>query len=100
MNTPLFNTGALHTTSTISEFMQENLLFAEFCDNSLNKHKSGDWGDLEEEDLEANNFSLENKERLVSVYNLPPNWIEDEEKIYIITEWDRSVTTILFPSEY
>ena len=38
---------------------------------------------------------LKDGERIVAVYN-----IGDDDKIYIITEWDRSVTTILFPSEY
>ena len=41
-----------------------------------------------------NDNALKDGERIVAVYNI------GDDKIYIITEWDRSVTTILFPSEY
>ena len=57
--------------------------------------RSGDWGDVCEEDRKENEFSLENHLRLFSVYHLG-----DGTKIWIITEADRSVTTILLPSEY
>ena len=61
----------------------------------LIRHSQCDWGDLCQEDKESNNYALENGERLLSAYKL-----RDGEKIWIITEWDRSVTTILFPSDY
>lgn len=60
----------------------------------LNRHAKGDWGDVCDEDKKANDFALDNKERILSSYTL------DDTKIWIITEWDRSVTTVLFPSEY
>lgn len=61
----------------------------------LMRHAAGDWGDVCEEDRLANEFALENELRLFSVYHL-----SDGTKIWIITEADRSVTTILLPSEY
>ena len=61
----------------------------------LIRHAQGDWGDLCQEDKESNEYALKNGERLLSAYKL-----RDGEKIWIITEWDRSVTTILFPSDY
>jgi hypothetical protein len=61
----------------------------------LRRHASGDWGDVSEEDGQANNFALESRHRLLSVYHLG-----DGTKIWIITEADRSVTTILLPEEY
>ena len=61
----------------------------------LMRHLQGDWGDLDEEDVKQNDFSLDNKERLLSSYKLP-----DGKKVWVITEWDRSVTTILLPEEY
>lgn len=101
MKTANFNTGFLNTTIGINEEMQNNSAFAEFFQNSFERHSKEDWGDLDEEDFESNNFALENKERILSSYHLPKNiTIENESKIWIITEWDRSVTTILFPSEY
>mgnify|MGYP006274658741 CR=1 FL=1 len=61
----------------------------------LQRHASGDWGDLCEEDMQANNDALQYGDRLLSSYVL-----SDVCKVWIITEWDRSVTTILLPSEY
>ena len=60
----------------------------------LQRHASGDWGKVCVEDWEANNQSLKDGTRLLSSYEL------DGRDIWIITEWDRSVTTILFPEEY
>ena len=61
----------------------------------LVSHAQGDWGDVCQEDKKANDQALKTGERLLSAYTLP-----DGEKIWIITEWDRSVTTILFPEDY
>ena len=61
----------------------------------LFRHVTGDWGDLPEEDIEENQRSLEQDLRIFSAYHLNTGT-----KIYVITEWDRSVTTILLPEEY
>src|SRR4029453_15119249 len=61
----------------------------------LRRHQQGDWGDLDEEDKAENEFSLEHDLRLLSAYTLPT-----QVKIWVITEWDRSVTTLLLPAEY
>lgn len=61
----------------------------------LQRHVTGDWGDLPEEDIEENKLSLEKGYRIFSAYHL-----EDGTKFYLITEWDRSVTTFLLPDEY
>ena len=61
----------------------------------LHRHVTGDWGDLDDEDKEENDFSVENGFRILSAYE-----IEIGVKVWVITEWDRSVTTILLPSEY
>lgn len=102
MNTAIFETGKIVATSLVVFETNENKNFANFCFESLNRHKNGDWGDLQEEDLQLNNLSLEDGEgRILSSYNLPENIsVENESKIWIITEADRSVTTILFPSQY
>jgi hypothetical protein len=62
---------------------------------ALERHASGDWGDLDEEDREANEQALVHGERILSVYHA-----EIQTKFYIITEWDRSYTTILLPEDY
>jgi hypothetical protein len=61
----------------------------------LQRHASGDWGDVCEEDRVANNDALQYGDRLLSSYAISENI-----KIWVITEYDRSVTTILLPSEY
>ena len=61
----------------------------------LKRHVSGDWGDLCPEDIHENEFSLKQGFRLFSAYILPTGV-----KIWIITEHDRSSTTVLLPEEY
>jgi hypothetical protein len=61
----------------------------------LERHVHGDWGELDEEERQENERSLEDDCRLLSAYRL-----RDETKIWIITEADRSSTTILLPEEY
>lgn len=59
------------------------------------RHQSGDWGELDDEDKQANERALHEEGRLVSKYvsvNGTP--------FYVITEWDRSLTTVLLPQEY
>jgi hypothetical protein len=60
----------------------------------LSKHASGDWGEVCAEDKESNDQALKDGDRILSAYTI------NGRKIWIITEWDRSVTTVLFPEEY
>ena len=61
----------------------------------INRHAQGDWGELDENDRCENERSLKDDCRLLSAYRL-----RDGTKIWIITEADRSATTILLPEEY
>ncbi len=61
----------------------------------LDRHVTGDWGEVGQEDWAENEFSLREGFRLLSAYST-----KDGEKLWIITERDRSVTTILLPGEY
>jgi hypothetical protein len=61
----------------------------------IQRHQSGDWGELCGEDKRENEFSLKNGFRLLSAYRT----LHDV-KVWIITEADRSVTTLLLPHEY
>ena len=89
-----FNLGQAVMTRGIAEEMEQNKEFAEFVRASFIRHSNGDWGEMCEEDKQANEDALKNGHRLFSAY------IKGDWKIWIITEWDRSVTTILFPEEY
>jgi hypothetical protein len=61
----------------------------------LARHAAGDWGDLGNADRLANEMALLHDTRLLSAYTLPGG-----KRMWVITEWDRSVTTLLLPSEY
>lgn len=61
----------------------------------LRRHVVGDWGTLPVEDAQANHRALHGSGRLFSAY-----FLHDQTKIWVITEWDRSVTTLLLPEEY
>lgn len=104
MKTKTVSTGQIIFTDYIYPLFSEKRNFYEFISKCIKRHLAGDWGDLEEEDKESNNLALEENERLLSAYNLPDELIKDiytnDTKIWIITEWDRSYTTVLFPSEY
>jgi hypothetical protein len=62
---------------------------------SLLRHASGDWGDVDEHDRRENELSLTKRLRLFSVYH-----DQSKLKFWIITEADRSATTILLPEDY
>jgi hypothetical protein len=61
----------------------------------LVRHVTGDWGDLDDEDKKENELSDKEGFRILSAYKL-----ETGVKVWVITEWDRSVTTFLLPEEY
>lgn len=99
---PNLNTGRLFSTNNITSFLV-NEEFKCFVEDCYKRHQSKDWGDLEEEDKECNNFALENNSRILSSYNISENLEKlnlPNNRIWIITEYDRNCTTILFPSDY
>jgi len=61
----------------------------------LTRHDNREWGDVSDEDRKENDYSLEHGFRLLSAYRTHAG-----EKLWIITESDRSVTTLLLPEEY
>ncbi len=77
------------TQGASSELSQDDVLWG------LIRHMSGDWGELDEHDWKENDAALQYGFRLFSQY-----CVRGGAKFWIITEHDRSVTTILVPSEY
>ena len=61
---------------------------------ALSRFSEGDWGEIDPEDAEANDYALENGGRLLGVYK------DGDTKFWIITEADRSYTTVLLPEDY
>lgn len=87
---PKFALGQLVATPGVLELVTHDEIT-----RALNRHLCGDWGDVCREDSEANDEALVNGLRLLSVYKAT-----NGTKFWIITEHDRSVTTVLLPSEY
>lgn len=61
----------------------------------LARHVQGDWGSLNPEDVASNNQAICQGNRILSSY-----FVHEDHRVWIITEWDRSVTTLLLPGEY
>ncbi len=91
-----FNLGRLVWTRGVNDEIADNGEFAKFVLDSTSRHARGDWGDMSREDKNENELALTRGNlRIFSAYEnkgLP--------KIWIITEADRSATTVLFPGEY
>ncbi len=72
----------------------QSILTASEIDEALRRHARGDWGNVCEDDALLNFQALESGDRLLSDYGTGPR------RFWIITEADRSVTTILLPQDY
>lgn len=82
-------------TAGIHHAMINDEDFSSFIFKSLERYFSHDWGDTSEGDKELNDLAVERgDDRIVAKYVHPRG------DIFIITEWDRSVTTVLFTDEY
>ena len=97
---PLFETGQVVTTCGIAQAMRDDYSFLLSVRECLDRHCRGDWGDVGDESRRMNDDAIEAErkveptDRLFSLYGIGGR------DIYIITEWDRSMTTVLFPEEY
>jgi len=89
--TQLFTLGQIVATPGAIDFLDDNDTTPT---DLLRRHVSGDWGDLCAEDKASNDSAITDRNRILSSYKLPKG------KVWVITEWDRSVTTILLPDEY
>ena len=91
---PLFPPGRLVATpGALALLEQINKSPLEF----LSRHLRGDWGDLCQEDKTENELSLKHGFRLMSSYQVTET---ETERLWVLTEADRSVTTLLLPAEY
>ena len=90
-----FELGRTVMTRAVADVTADNEQFAKDVTAALDKYISCDWGTSGEEDWQFNNNAVESGEdRILAAYETC------EGKIWIITECDRSYTTILFPSDY
>jgi hypothetical protein len=89
---PLFPLGRVLATPGALEALDEAKQSPE---EFLRRHQRGDWGELCEEDKRENEFSLVHGFRILSAYRTTAGV-----RLWLLTEADRSVTTLLLPSEY
>lgn len=92
LSNALFTLGEVVATPGAVEAMQKHNVFPQTL---LQRHVTGDWGVLCDEDVKSNNDAVTEGDRILSNYPIANNV-----RIWVITEWDRSVTTLLLPSEY
>jgi hypothetical protein len=95
-----FHPGQMIQTRSIFDACCEHRPFFTFVRSCIARHLQSDWGDCCEQDQDSNEMALQGGGRLFSVYHIPVGLFALESKIWIITESDRSYTTVLFPSEY
>lgn len=89
-----FKLGQVVTTRTINNDMAEDSTFAKEVTESLKRYVNCDWGDTHEDDKPINDDAVKHGDRILAAYKTSKG------KIWIITEWDRSATTVLYPDEY
>ena len=92
MSKQLFNLGQIVATPSALALLEKHSLTPM---QLLQRHVTGDFGDPCDEDKEANNEAIWNEERILSSYK-----ISETDKIWIITEADRSTSCCLLPEEY
>lgn len=90
MSAAKFRAGRLMTTPNALARLTQDEIFT-----AISRHIAGDWGDVDEHDRHENELSLREGFRLWSIYRSTKG-----EKFWVITEADRSYTTVLMPEDY
>lgn len=87
---PKFNLGQTFITALARELLDDDQV-----QEMLTRHVSGDWGDLDEHDRAMNDRAVESgRHRILSRFDV------GRQIFYVITEWDRSLTTVLRSEDY
>ena len=101
---PLFSLGSLVATPGALELLAQHGVEPAAL---LTRHLSGDWGQLSRDDAQANDDAVKHGDRVFSAYVLPVRATGEPEgdaasgdRVWVITEADRSSTCVLLPSEY
>ena len=91
MKWALFPAGLVRHTPGVEHVLIEMQLAA-----LITRHMTGDWGDVADDAKRENDAAVRGGRRILSAYTSEPTG----STVWVITEWDRSVTTILLPEEY
>ena len=96
-----FGLGRVVATARVWNLIESDEAFSKFVSISLSRYIANDWGELNPEDWALNDESVDGEGRLFGSYELPDFFdIDFEDRLWIITEEDRSTTTISFPGDY
>ena len=88
-----FNLGKITVTNNVRDAMKNDISFAHFVNMSLGRYANHDWGNVDEEDAEANKEAIEDGGHIYGCYEYKKDL---SKTIWIITEPDLKTTTILF----
>ena len=92
MNTRMFELGQIVTTPAVLEAFRKT---GESPMKFIDRHVTGDWDHMNKNDRHANELSLQSGARIFTAFDL-----QDQTRIWVITEADRSATTLLLPEDY
>ena len=103
MATKILALGHTVLTRGVYELLQRSKLSEDYLCSCIMRHATGDFGIQDPEDQKTNAHAFKHNGRVLSAYPLDPalpckGW--GDNTLWIITEWDRSVTTALLPNEY
>ncbi|EGU42435.1 hypothetical protein [Vibrio scophthalmi] len=93
-NSNLFDLGSVFITQGINQLLSSAYLSPVFLNPCLFRHMGGDWGCICDDDKRCNDEATKTGDRILSEY------LFSGQRIWIITEADRSMTTVMLPSEY
>jgi len=91
---PLFPLGRVVATTALLGELEAAGIEEPALGALLERHRGGDWGELPAEDIFSNDEAVVSGQRILSSYSLA------EVRVWVITEWDRSVTTLLRPEDH
>ena len=92
--------GQVVMTRAVSVSVEAQPILLVFAMGCLGRHQRGDWGDVGPGDWRESDWSITHGGRLLSAYDLPDAITSTDRRLWIITDADRSATTILWPSDY
>lgn len=98
-----FKHGQIMSTESVKNAMSYSPTFREFVAKALAKYFLGNWGNVNATDWQENDRSVRDGGRIMAAYDMKKNGLSamlGHKRIYILTEPDRSATTVLFSDEY
>lgn len=91
---PKFELGQTVMTRSVADWIDGNEARHIRVMACLQKHQCGDWGEVSATDARLNDAAVKSEDRIMSAYTV------DNKTVWVITEHDRSVTTVMFPEDY